>query len=207
MTLLLAANVTDTRSLPLLVIEKALKPRYFYIKHLSVEYCANRKAWMTSEIFRACLQEHLPHFSAKKCKVRFMGGNCTAHCNVSNLEAIRLVFFPPSTSAALQLMDQGIIQYAKKRYRKQVLEHMLLCMDRKQQYNITFLSATHIFMRLWANALAELVTVLDIVDLCGPRHLKSRSLRRQKRKMTLGNLLACSPRKFSLPITLRCRNR
>lgn len=57
-TVLLAANMTGTERLPLLVIGKALKPRCFYnIKHLPVEYRANRKAWMTSEIFRTWLQD------------------------------------------------------------------------------------------------------------------------------------------------------
>lgn len=54
-------------------------------------------------------------------------------------------------------MDQGITQYVKKRYRKQVLERMLLCMDQKQQYNIMRLSAIHISAHVWVNTPAEVV--------------------------------------------------
>ncbi|XP_037572329.1 tigger transposable element-derived protein 4 [Dermacentor silvarum] len=157
-TVLLAANMTGTERLPLLVIGKALKLRCFYNnKHLPVEYRANRKAWMTSKIFRTWLQDLDRRFSAKKRKVLLVVDNCSAHCNISNLEAIRLVFLPPNTTAALQPMDQGIIQYVKKRYRTQVLERMLLCMDREQQYNITLLSAIHILAHVWTNTPAEVV--------------------------------------------------
>ena len=51
-TVLLAANVTGTERLPLLVIGKAQKPRCFKnINNLPVDYRANRKAWMTGETF------------------------------------------------------------------------------------------------------------------------------------------------------------
>ncbi|KAK8768930.1 hypothetical protein V5799_014606 [Amblyomma americanum] len=113
---------------------------------------------MTSEIIRSWLQELNRRSSAKECKVLLIVDNCTAHCNASNLKAIRLVFLPPNTTAALQLMDQGVIQHVKKRYCKQVLERMRLCMERKQQYDITLLSAIHILAHVLVNTPPEVVS-------------------------------------------------
>lgn len=96
---------------------------------------------MTSEVFRSWLQGLERQFSAKKRKVLLVIDNCSAHCSVSDIQAIRIVFLPPNTTAALQPINQGMIQYVKKKYRKQVLERMLLCMDRKVPYNVTLLSA------------------------------------------------------------------
>lgn len=133
-TVLLAANMTGTERLPLLIIGKAEKPRCFKsIKKLPVDYRSNRKAWMTSEIFQAWLRELDRRFSAKSRKALMVIDNCSAHNNVSGLTNIQLLFLPPNATASLQPLDQGIIQHVKSRYRKQVHGRMLLCMEAKKK--------------------------------------------------------------------------
>ena len=53
LTVLVCANMTGTDKKQLFVIGKSLKPRCFKnVKKLPVEYTANKKAWMASEIFK-----------------------------------------------------------------------------------------------------------------------------------------------------------
>jgi len=52
LTALVCANMSGTDKLPMFVIGKLQNPRCFKnVKSLPTEYVANKKAWMTSEIF------------------------------------------------------------------------------------------------------------------------------------------------------------
>lgn len=149
-TVLLASNMSGTERLPLLVIGKARNPRCFKnIHHFPVQYHANRKAWMTSDIFQAWLRQLDRRFSANKRKVLLLVDNCSAHTRVTGLECIELVFLPENTTAALQPLDQGIIQHVKSRYRKHVLERILLCKEAGREYDLTLLTAIHILAHVW----------------------------------------------------------
>jgi hypothetical protein len=50
-TVLIGANMSGTEKLPLLVIGKSAKPRCFKNKDVPLDYTANKKAWMTGDIF------------------------------------------------------------------------------------------------------------------------------------------------------------
>lgn len=157
-TVLLASNMSGTERLPLLVIGKANSPRCFKnAGRVPVEYRANRKAWMTSELFQAWLRQLDRRFSTNKRKVLMVVDNCSAHKNVEGLECIELLFLPPNTTASLQPLDQGIIQYVKGKYRRHVLERMLLCMEAGREYNLNLLSALHILAHVWSNTPAEVI--------------------------------------------------
>lgn len=69
-TVLVGANSTGSKKLPLLVIGKAKQPRCFKnVRSLPVKYKANAKAWMTSEIFESYLLELDQQFTAENQKV------------------------------------------------------------------------------------------------------------------------------------------
>ncbi|GFO27448.1 tigger transposable element-derived protein 4 [Plakobranchus ocellatus] len=57
LTVLVAANMDNSRKLPLLVIGKAAKPQSSNIKSIPVDYRTNKKAWMTSSIFEDWLRK------------------------------------------------------------------------------------------------------------------------------------------------------
>ena len=79
-TLLLGANATGSMKLPLLAIGKSAKPRCFTgIKDLPVQYTANKKAWMTSDIFIQYLQKMDALFRRQQRHVCFILDNCPAH--------------------------------------------------------------------------------------------------------------------------------
>ena len=87
-------------------------------------YRANKKAWMTSQIFTEWFAAWDSYFT----KIRydpFLVDNCTAYPHVSTLKNIQLEFLPPNTTSLIQPMDQGIIKNLKTLYRKELV-HMTL---------------------------------------------------------------------------------
>lgn len=122
---MVAANMSGTEKLPLLVIGKFENPRCFKgIKSLPVIYRANKKAWMVSFIFEEWLRNLDRRFLREKRKVLLFVDNCAAHPKVLNLKSITLNFLPPNTSL-LQPMDQGIINNLKIKYRQRLIKYIL----------------------------------------------------------------------------------
>lgn len=126
LTLMVAANMSGTEKLPLLVIGKFENPRCFKgIESLPVIYRANKKAWMVSFIFEEWLRNLDRRFLREKRKVLLFVDNCAAHPKVLNLKSITLNFLPPNTTSLLQPMDQGIINNLKIKYRQRLIKYIL----------------------------------------------------------------------------------
>lgn len=154
-TVMVAANMTGTEKLPLFVIGKSLKPRCFKnIRTLPAEYTANRKAWMTREIFKQWLIKLDRKFELSSRKVLLIVDNCSAHTADVDLKAIKLVFLPPNTTAALQPMDQGVIKNIKSFYRRHMLERLVLCAG---MHTVTLLTALHMLVRAWDQVTAATI--------------------------------------------------
>lgn len=79
----------------------------------------------------------------------FLTDNCPSHGKISNLTAIAAEFFPASTTAILQPMDQGIIETAQELYRQAPLRRMLTACDVSKRYNIDLLGAIHLLNISW----------------------------------------------------------
>lgn len=126
-TCLLAANMTGTEKLKVVVIGKSAKPRCFRgVKCLPVTYKNNKKAWMTGDLFEMWLLELDKYFLRQNRKVLLTIDNCPAHPQIGHkLKAINLSFFPPNMTSKLQPLDQGIIKSFKFHYRRRILEKVL----------------------------------------------------------------------------------
>ena len=127
-TVLCCSNLTGTDKCKLLVIGKSPRPRCFKnvnVDNLPVTYRANKKAWMTSQIFTERLATWSMYLTNVNLKIILLGDNCTAHPHVSTLKNIQLEFLPPNTTSLIQPMDQGIIKNLKTLYRKELV-HMTL---------------------------------------------------------------------------------
>lgn len=114
-----------------LVIGKSARPRCFKkidINNLGVQYFSNKKAWMTSIIFKEYLKKLNDDMMHQNRKILLFVDNASSHVNI-NLSNIRLVFLPPKTTAKLQPLDAGIICNLKVNYRKLMLQHLLLDME------------------------------------------------------------------------------
>lgn len=56
-----------------------------------------------------------------------------------------------------QPMCQGVIQYVKGKYRRHILERMLLYIEAGKQYEVTLLSAIHTLAFVWKNTPAHMI--------------------------------------------------
>ena len=110
-----------------LVIGKSENPRCFKNidkARLPAIYRANKRSWMTSQLFAEWLQYLNQRFkNANKQAVLFLD-NAPVHPHI-DLSNITLQFLPPNTTAATQPLDQGIIRSFKAYYRKAML-HLLV---------------------------------------------------------------------------------
>ena len=121
-TVLCCSNLTGTDKCKLLVIGKSLRPRCFKnvnVDNQLVTYRANKKAWMTSQIFTEWLAAWDSYLTKVNRKILFLVDNCK-HTKEHQLE-----FLPPNTTSFIQPMDQGIIKNLKIIYRKEIV-HMTL---------------------------------------------------------------------------------
>ena len=88
------------------VIGKANKPRYFKgVRNLSCRYRAQRKSWMTVELFEEWLRQLDQKFSAANRKIALIIDNCRIHPHVEQLNSIELIFLSPNTTPHTQPMD------------------------------------------------------------------------------------------------------
>ncbi len=155
--------MTGTHKLKPLVINKAWKPHAFTqkrvnINQLPVEYHANKKAWMTSDIFMTWLYKLDRMFGRQKRKIALVIDNCPSHPKVK-LENIKLVFLPPNTTSRTQPMDQGIIQNFKCHYRAHYVKHGLLkAMERGQKPNWNVLDAIYGIQAAWNKVTPATIT-------------------------------------------------
>jgi hypothetical protein len=113
-----------SEKLKILLIGKSKKPRCFRgVKWLPLDYTANKKAWMTGEIFENWMVKLDQKFSSENRKILMIIDNCPAHPPdlQSKLKSIELKFFPPNMTSKLQPLDQGIIENFKCHYRRRIL--------------------------------------------------------------------------------------
>ena len=150
LTVLVAANMSGKEKLPLFVIGKTAKPRCFNnVKSLPVDYAANKKAWMTSDLFVSWLRKLDKKYLLQGRSIAMIVDNCPAHPDIDNLKAVKLVFFPPNTTSILQPCVQGIINSFKRLYRKAVVQRYLVHIDTGSPttFNISVLEALYIMKR------------------------------------------------------------
>ena len=96
-----------------------MKPRYYTgirMDSLAVSYTANRKAWMTSEIFNEWLSS--ARLQRESRRVLLFSDNYPAHNLIGNYTNIEIHLLPPNTTLGLQPMDQGVIKNFKLYYKK-----------------------------------------------------------------------------------------
>lgn len=127
LTVLLCCNVEGDFEMPL-VIGKSRKPRCFKsinLNSLKVQWESNKKAWMSSDIMTKWLIALDEKMRKAGRKILLFMDNATSHPQNIKLGSIKVVFFPPNTTAVLQPLDQGVIRSFKLSYRGLFLRHIL----------------------------------------------------------------------------------
>ena len=147
----LAAGNAHGERLAMFVIGKANKPRCFKgVRNLPWRYRAQRKSWMTAELFEEWVRELDRKFSAAKRKIALIIDNCTAHPHVEQLPSIELIFLPPNTTSHTQPMDQGVIRALKAKYRSLAVRKLIAALEKKNPVStISILSAMVMLEKAW----------------------------------------------------------
>ena len=139
-TVLGCANASGTCKVPLAFIHKSAKPCCF--KHmdmslLPVSYFSQSKSWMNGAIFGEWFHKKFVPFVKHFCqvnnieyKILLLLDNAPAHPSTETLTSadgrVTSCFLPPNSTSILQPMDQGILEAFKRRYKKQLLRHIIL---------------------------------------------------------------------------------
>ncbi|XP_065837915.1 tigger transposable element-derived protein 4-like [Oscarella lobularis] len=130
------------------VIGRSLRPRCFkslQLHQLPVAWVANKKAWMTRDIFDPWIRRFNGKMSSQGRKVLLFLDNASSHSHNLDLSNVKIQFLPANTTSVLQPLDLGKIQNMKCHYRSQILRSVLSKID---------LSAS-------ATEIAKSITVLD----------------------------------------------
>ncbi|XP_047505969.1 tigger transposable element-derived protein 6-like [Pieris napi] len=152
LTILFCANSTGTEKLKPLIIGQSKKTRCFAgLKSLPMDYEANKKAWMTADLFKKWLINIDKQMVTSNRKIILFIDNCTAHGDIPPLKAVKVQFLPPNTTSQLQPLDQGIIKNFKTLYRKEVVRKMIADMEQNTISSINVLQAMRMADKAWRN--------------------------------------------------------
>ena len=140
-TLMACANMSGTFCLPLMFVNKSMKPRCF--KHmdmssLPVDYFSQNKSWVDRRVFRDWFQNKFMPLVKRFCsgkgipfKILLLLDNAPGHPDAIEMsnENVNIVFLPPNTTSIIQPMDQGCLDPLKQRYKKQLLHYIIIERD------------------------------------------------------------------------------
>lgn len=96
--------------------------------HHAFKYRFNKKAWMTTEIFKEYVNWLNNKMIVQQQKILLFLDNCPAH-PVMHLSNVKLVFLPKNTTAVLQPMDARVIAWVKNRYQRLMMGNTLELMN------------------------------------------------------------------------------
>lgn len=134
-TLLLCSNASGDFMAKPFFINKSLNPRSMKgcnKNNLPVYWRANKKAWMTTRLFKDwffnCFVPDVENYLKKKnlaFKVLLLLDNAPSHSIELNHPNVQIVFLPPNTTSLLQPLDQGIIATFKAYYLRKSFQLIL----------------------------------------------------------------------------------
>ena len=121
LTYVMCSNADGSHKVKCWVIGRFKKPRCFKgINYkpgsLGIKYRANKKAWMTADLFDEYLDWFNSTMIARDRKAVLLVDNCPAHKRTREYSHVKLVFLPANTTSIMQPLDQGIIRAFKARY-------------------------------------------------------------------------------------------
>ena len=123
---------------PPIVIGKSVRPRCFKTlkdmnRPYSCHYFANKKAWMTSEIFEEIVCELNRRMKRQKRKIILFVDNAPCHppFPADHFSNIKLAFLPKNTTSRSQPLDAGIIKQWKVKTKRMLLRYVCSKVDGK----------------------------------------------------------------------------
>ncbi|XP_037952628.1 tigger transposable element-derived protein 6-like [Teleopsis dalmanni] len=128
LTLLFICNAVGTYK-KVFVIGRSKAPRCFKNAHVPLPYYANKKAWMTSKLWKEIVHELDADMKKQKRKILLFIDNTTSHNILEECENIKFSFLPPNTTASVQPLDQDIIHCFKLEYRRILVKQQLIAVN------------------------------------------------------------------------------
>uniref|UniRef100_A0A147BDF0 Putative tick transposon n=1 Tax=Ixodes ricinus TaxID=34613 RepID=A0A147BDF0_IXORI len=151
LSVLFCCNMDGSEKVRLLLIGKSKRPRALrQMQSLSVDWEANKKAWMTKVLFNTWLVKFDRKMAKEKRKVLLFLDNCSAHMQPPVLEATEIAYFPPNATSALQPIDQGVVHSVKVAYRTRLTERLLFDMNAKRETKIDVKFPVEVLPAVWA---------------------------------------------------------
>lgn len=158
LSVLFCCNMDGSEKVRLLLIGKSKRPRALrHMQSLSIDWEANKKAWMTKDLFNAWLLKFDRGMAKQKRKVLLFLDNCSSHMQPPSLEATELAYFPPNATSALQPIDQGVVHSVKVAYRTRLTERLLFDMQRKRETKIDVKFPVEVLPAVWAQLKSDVI--------------------------------------------------
>lgn len=155
LTVLLTSNADGSDKLRPLVIGRLEKPRCFKgVKSFPTEYAANKKAWMTGELFNMQLEKLNNRMQREERKVLLLLENSASHLPTLRFSNIELAFFPKNCSSHLQPLNLGVIADFKAKYRKILVQRTVSDFhegEAKPMLNVLQVSSRGLIMQPYDN--------------------------------------------------------
>ncbi|XP_066467614.1 tigger transposable element-derived protein 1 [Tiliqua scincoides] len=141
LTLLLGANAAGDCRLKPMMIYHSENPRALknYVKSsLPVHFKSNKKAWMTGDLFTTWFSDYFKPAVETYCKqqqipfkILLLLDNAPSHPRlvIEAHKEIKVVFFPPKTTALLQPMTQGVTSLFKSYYLRRTFAKAIAAVD------------------------------------------------------------------------------
>ncbi|XP_063875713.1 tigger transposable element-derived protein 7-like isoform X4 [Scylla paramamosain] len=145
LSILVGANADGSHHLQPVIVGKSKNPRMLkdLMNKLPVEYHASKSAWFTQDIFEEwfhksftpAVRKHQSQYgiSAEHVKAVLLLDNAPAYPVSSKLctkdGRVKVMFLPPNTTSALQPMDHGVIESAKRHYKKLFMQQCLVVIE------------------------------------------------------------------------------
>ena len=132
-TVVVCANGDGSCS-SLWAIGKSQNPRCFKTLKPCLPYKANKKAWMTRDLFNAWLLEFDKGRRDAKRNALLLLDNCPVHTvgEDINLTHTKVLMLPPNLTSVMQPMDMGVIKAMKSHYRSLLCAKMLNAVEGSQ---------------------------------------------------------------------------
>lgn len=173
-TLMATANASGDFRLPLVFIHKKAKPRCFAnvtMSALPVHYYSQRCAWMDKGIFSDWFFKHFvplvkDYLTSKSLPIRavLLMDNAPSHPAIENLltedGSIRCLFLPRNVTSLIQPMDRSILENMKCRYKRNLLQRLLLGSMQFESYTdfckqLTIKDAVYMCAESWSEITSE----------------------------------------------------
>ena len=131
------------------------------VKDMAVDWYASKNAWMTGEIHHQIMLKLNQDMQRGGRKILYICDNASSY-QVQEYSNIKFLMLPPNATSILQPLDQGIIMATKRRYKKQLAERYLVCVENNKDANsllksLDIVQATHMVAKAWRDTSATII--------------------------------------------------